>query len=58
VDLDDRLVVQPAGPVGAAVVEELGIEAFEVVRPEVAQRDATDARDDVNPDVAPALRRI
>ena len=53
VDLHHRLVVQAATAVGSASVEEIGIEAFEVVGSEVAERDLADPRDNVQVDGAP-----
>ncbi len=52
-DLEHGLVVEAAAAVGAAVGEELAVEAFEVVDPQMPEGDPADVRDDVEVDVAP-----
>gem|GEM_PF-6649253 len=53
VDLHNGLVLEPTGAVGATVIEELGVEAFEMTGTEVPQGDTTDVRDHVQVDDPP-----
>lgn len=52
-DLEDGLGVEAAGADGPTVGEELGVETFEVLDAEMAERDAADLGNDVQDDVAP-----
>jgi hypothetical protein len=53
VDLDDCLRVEASVAVCTAVVGEIGVEAFEVIGPEAAEREPPDCGRDVEVDVAP-----
>ncbi len=51
-DLEDGLAVEATATGVVAVGRERGVEPFDMVRPKVSKRDAADAGDDVQPDVA------
>ena len=53
VDLYDGLVVQPSCAVGASGVEQVGVEALEVIGAQVPQRDPADPWDEVKIDDSP-----
>ena len=53
VDLHDGLVVEPSRAVGASVVEQVGVEALEVIGTQMPQRDPPDSRHDMQVDDSP-----
>ena len=53
VDLHDGLVVEPSRAVGASVVEQVGVQALEVIGTQMPQRDPPDSRDEMEVDDSP-----
>jgi hypothetical protein len=53
VDLYDGLVAEPSRAVGASVVEQVGVQALEVIGTQLPQRDPPDSRDEMEIDDSP-----